>query len=64
MSSPGLVQRSAFTSSDQRDHDDSKSRPPEPLVLSELSVSPAAVEGSVVGGVGKLKGVLINVFSL
>ena len=55
MSSPGLVQRSAFASSDQRDHDDSKSRPPEPLVLSELCVSPAAVEGAVVRWVRELE---------
>ena len=64
MSSPRLVEGSTFTSSDESDHDDGKGSPPEPLDLSELSVSPAAVEGSVVGGVGKLKGVLVNVISL
>ena len=55
MSSPRLVERSTFASSDKSDHDDGKSSPPEPLVLSELGVSPAAVEGSVVGWVRELK---------
>ena len=55
MSSPRLVEGSTFAGSDESDHDDGKSSPPEPLVLSELGVSPAAVEGSVVGWVRKLK---------
>jgi len=51
VSSPRLVEGSAFASSDKSDHDDGKSSPPEPLILSEFGVSPAAIEGSVVGWV-------------
>ena len=60
MSSPRLVEGSTFAGSDEGDHDDGESSPPEPLVLSELSVSPAAVESSVVGWVRKLKSVFKN----
>ena len=60
VSSPWLVQRSAFASSNQRDHNDSKSSPPEPLVLSQLSISPAAIEGTVVGWVRELE-ILVEV---
>ena len=55
VSSPGLVEGSPFASSDKGNHDDGEGSPPEPLVLSELGVSPAAVEGSVVGWVRELK---------
>ena len=55
VSSPRLVERSTFAGSDEGDHDDGQSSPPEPLVLSKLSVSPAAVENSVVGWVRKLE---------
>ena len=57
VSSPRLVEGSTFTSSDEGDHDDGQGSPPEPLVLSELSVSPAAVESSVVCWVRKLESV-------
>jgi len=53
VSSPRLVEGSTFASSDESDHDDGQGSPPEPLVLSELGVSPAAVESSVVGWVRK-----------
>ena len=58
MSSPRLVEGSTFAGADEGDHDDGESSPPEPLVLSELSVSPAAVESSVVGWVRKLASVV------
>ena len=55
VSSPRFVEGSTFAGSDKGDHDDGQGSPPEPLVLSKLSVSPAAVESSVVGWVRKLE---------
>ena len=55
MSSPRLVEGSTFAGSNKSDHNDGEGSPPEPLVLSQFSVSPAAVESSVVGWVRKLE---------
>jgi len=57
VSSPRFVEGSTFTGSDKRDHDNGKGSPPKPLVLSKFSVSPAAVESSVVGRVRQLESV-------